>query len=68
MIVPVVRRSERGADRVRWNGLCRRCHQQYRIPFVHPMAAQQMAELCPCDSPAGTLTGLALSLLDRSAS
>jgi hypothetical protein len=67
VITPALRPGARGVRRLRWNGLCRKCHQVYRLPFVHPMAAQQMAELCPCDRPAGTLTELALSLLDRSA-
>jgi hypothetical protein len=67
VIAPKVRRNGRGVREIRWYGVCRKCRAWYRVPFVHPMAAQQMAELCPCDEPAGTLTELALSLLDRSA-
>ena len=67
MISPAVRRDEFGVRGIRWYRVCRKCRTRYLVPFVHPMAAQQMAELCPCDEPAGTLTELALGLLDRSA-
>ena len=48
MIMPNVRCDELGNREVRWNGVCRHREHRYQVPFVHPMAAQQLAEQCPC--------------------